>query len=408
MLRRDASAVLGRLARGFPVVALTGPRQSGKTTLARAAFRAHEYLSLEDLDVRAAAREDPRGFLASRSLKGFILDEVQHAPDLLSYLQTFVDARKEMGKVVVTGSQNLLLLERIAQSLAGRVGLLELLPFRMREVAARRPEFALDDWLFHGLFPPLYDRDVEPRDWYPRYIQTYVDRDVRSIKNITDLASFHRFVRLCAGRVGALINYGSLASDCGIDLKTAQSWMSVLEASYLVFPLRPHHENFHKRLIKQRKLYFADTGLLCSLLGIETPGQIATHPLRGGIFENFLFLEFLKERFNAGRPSNLYFWRDHVGHEVDLLLEEVDGLRPIEFKKSQTLGSGAFEDLLWFQRQAGSRCLEPTLIHEGEHGVSRSGVRTLGWRALAKRPRSSGAILAAGLNARRAAARRKA
>ncbi|MBC9868961.1 MAG: AAA family ATPase, partial [Opitutae bacterium] len=269
MIYRIALGKLKELAKGFPIVAVIGPRQSGKTTLVQEAFPKHAYLSLEDLDVRDEARGDARGFLR-RQQGDFILDEVQHVPELFNYLQTYVDRKKRMGGVVLTGSQNFLLMERISQSLAGRVGLLPLLPFSWPELKnVTGKDKTLDEVLFAGSYPPIFDRGVSPVDWYPRYVQTYIDRDVRLIRNIGNLSRFQRFVRLCAGRIGQLLNFSNLAADCGIYTKTAQSWMSVLEASHIVFLLRPHFRNFNKRLVKQPKLYFVDTGVACALLGIE-------------------------------------------------------------------------------------------------------------------------------------------
>ena len=281
MIRRKAEPTLEQLKRGFPVVAITGPRQSGKTTLARSFFRDYEYLSLEEIDIRREAVEDPRGFLDRRK-GGFVLDEVQHAPELFSFLQGTVDREKEMGRVVLTGSQNFQMMERITQSLAGRVGLVELLPFSWSELGVAESRKSLDAVLFEGGYPPVHDRKLAPDLWYPRYIQTYVDRDVRSLRQVGDLLTFQKFIRLCAGRIGQLINFSSLANECGIDAKTAQAWLSVLETSYILFRLTPHHRNFNKRLVKQPKLYFTDTGLACSLLGIESADQIETHYLRGG------------------------------------------------------------------------------------------------------------------------------
>jgi uncharacterized protein len=381
MIRRVALKKLKELAKGFPIVAVVGPRQSGKTTLTQEAFKNHSYLSLEDLDVRDEAREDPRGFL-SRQQGDFILDEVQHVPELFNYLQTYVDQDKQMGRVVLTGSQNFLLMEQISQSLAGRVGLLPLLPFSWPELKnvtdSNKP---LNDVVFTGSYPPIFDRGVTPVDWYPRYVQTYIDRDVRLIRNIGDLSSFQRFVKLCAGRIGQLVNFSSLATDCGIDTKTAQSWISVLEASYIILLLRPHYKNFNKRLVKQPKLYFLDTGVACTLLGIESADQLSTHYLRGGLFENWVILERLKKRFNAGLNSNLFFWRDNTGHEIDLLEENGQTLHAWEIKAGETFHSDWMKGLKWFQKVA-----EPnpqlTIVYGGDRSTTRMGVPIRSWREL--------------------------
>ena len=379
MLQRDAKTVLPSLAKGFPIVVLTGPRQSGKTTLARDYFKDFEYLSMEDLDVREEATEDPRGFL-SRRQEGFILDEVQHTPELFSYLQTYVDASKQMGKVVLTGSQNFQLMEKISQSLAGRAGLLELLPFSWSEFQNNQQKLDnLDETLFTGGYPPIHDRKLDPVLWLPRYIQTYIDRDVRSIRQITNLNTFQKFVRLCAGRIGQLLNYSSLANECGVDVKTAQQWISILEASYIIFRLQPHHKNFNKRLVKQPKLYFVDTGLACSLLGIEAAQQLETHYIRGSLFENAIICECLKARYNAAKTSNLYFWRDHLGREIDLIQEIAGKLHPIEINSSETVHSSFFENLSWFMKTAGSEICSPSLIYGGTRKTIRKEVEVVPW-----------------------------
>lgn len=382
MFTREAAKKLKQLAAGFPVVAVTGPRQTGKTTLVRQVFADYEYLSLEDLDVRAEAVADPRGFLA-RYQDGVVLDEVQHVPALFSYLQTLVDGAGQMGRFVLTGSQNFLLLERVAQSLAGRVGLVELLPLRLDELAElKRPPATLDEWLFTGFFPPVHDRKLTPTDWYPRYVQTYIDRDVRSLKNIPDLATFQKFVRLCAGRIGNLLNLQSLATDCGIAVNTAKSWLSVLEASYLVFRLQPYHRNFSKRLVKHPKLYFCDPGLACALLGLQDASQVAGHYLRGALFENLVLLEHIKSRFNRGLPANWFFWRDNTGHEVDLLVEQGTTLLPVEVKSGETLHPEFYDGLEWFAQVAGLPADAGLLVHGGARGARTARGRAISWRGL--------------------------
>ncbi len=381
MIHRVALRKLKELARGFPIVAVIGPRQSGKTTLVQEAFKNHAYLSLEDLDVRDEAREDARGFLR-RQQGDFILDEVQHVPELFNYLQTYIDQKKRMGGVVLTGSQNFLLMERISQSLAGRVGLLPLLPFSWSEIKnVTGRDKPLDEVLFTGSYPPIFDRGVSPVDWYPRYVQTYIDRDVRLIRNIGDLSRFQRFVRLCAGRIGQLLNFSNLATDCGIDIKTAQSWMSVLEASYIIFLLRPHFRNFNKRVVKQPKLYFVDTGVACALLGISSSYQLSTHYLRGGLFENWVILERLKKRFNAGLNSNLHFWRDNTGHEIDLLEETGQTLHAWEIKVGETVQSDWVRGLNWFRNLAGPDT-KLTLVYGGDRSSSKMDIPLRSWRTL--------------------------
>ncbi|MDE3032907.1 MAG: ATP-binding protein [Acidobacteriota bacterium] len=382
MIHRTATATLLRLARGFPILAITGPRQTGKTTLARATFPEKPYLSLEDPDLRDLAEADPRGLLA-RHPTGAILDEVQRVPRLLSYLQTQVDAAPQPGAFVLTGSQQLEFSSALTQSLAGRVGLVNLLPFSMGElqVAGRLPA-DLDDLLWRGLYPPLYDRELAPGDWYSAYVSTFVERDLRQLLAVRDLSAFQRFVRLCAARVGQLLNLSSLATDCGITHPTAGAWLSVLEASHLLFLLRPHHRNFNKRLVKTPKLYFNDTGLAAWLLGIRDARQMAYHASRGALFENLVYLECLKARLHAGLPPDLYFWRDSAGLEVDLLREQGDLLHPIEIKSGQTVASDFFEGLRRWGALAGRPEAEAWLVYGGEQALHRGTTTIIPWRDL--------------------------
>jgi predicted AAA+ superfamily ATPase len=337
MIPRTAAETLKILARGYPVVAVTGPRQSGKTTLVRAAFPQKPYVSLEDPDQREFAQDDPRRFLG-RFADGAVLDEVQRCPALFSYLQGRVDEDRRSGLFILTGSQQFGLLSGVTQTLAGRVGFVPLLPFSLPELqAAAQAPTELDELLYRGQYPPLYDRDVSPLHWHADYVTTYVERDVRQMVNVQDLTVFQRFIRLCAGRTGQLLNLSSLANDAGIATNTARAWLSVLEASYLVYLLPPHHRNFRKRLVKSPKLYFVDSGLAAWLLGIQDAGQLSIHAMRGALFENWVITELLKQRFNRALVSNLYFWRDNTGNEIDVLLDEAGSLRPIEVKSGQTM-----------------------------------------------------------------------
>ena len=381
MFKRTLSAKILSLAESFPVLTLTGPRQSGKTTLIRSLFPAHAYVNLENPDERLAAEEDPIRFLRGGNGAGLVIDEAQRVPALFSYLQGIVDESGLMGRYVLSGSQNFLFLEKITQSLAGRAAVCHLMPFALDELKGAAPP-DLDEMMFQGGYPPLYDRNIAPNDFFPSYIQTYVERDARSIANIGNLSTFQRFVKLCAGRAGQLLNLSSIGNDLGIHYKTAQSWLSVLEASFIVFRLPPHHRNFRKRLVKQHKLYFYDSGLLCSLLGIESPAQLSTHYLRGSIFESMVIAEYLKRRYHNGLPPNAWFWRDSKGHEVDLLLERGGELTAVEIKSSETLTPDLFRGLRHFQSLSGITADNLFLIHGGPRKQSRKYGQALSWRQL--------------------------
>ena len=382
MIKRKIEARLRSLLRGFPVVTLTGPRQSGKTTLARVVFADRPYVSLEEPDTRHLATDDPRGFLA-RFPNGAVLDEVQRTPELLSYLQTRVDADGRMGLFLLTGSQQFGLLSGVTQSLAGRTAFIELLPFSIHELeqAGIRP-VSLDQMLLTGGYPPLYDRGLPPRDWLAAYVMAYVERDVRQLLKVQDLETFQRFVRLCAGRSGQILQLTALATDCGVTHNTAKAWISVLEASYIAFQLRPHHVNFNKRLIKAPKLYFYDTGLLCWLLGIQEPEQLSTHPLRGSIFETLVVSELVKGYFNRGERAPLYFWRDSNGNEVDVIADTGGRLRPIEIKSGQTLNRDFFTGLERWLSLAGSEAESPVLVYGGGEELAHRTVRILPWHRI--------------------------
>ncbi|MBI5204631.1 MAG: ATP-binding protein [Nitrospirae bacterium] len=384
MIIRAAEGTIRSLLRGFPVVTITGPRQSGKTTLAKTIFSGKPYASLEDPDVRLIARDDPRAFL-ERFPDGAVLDEVQRCPDILSYLQTAVDADGRMGLFILTGSQQFGLLSGVTQSLAGRTAFVELLPFSLDELEKvdKLPK-RLDDMLIKGGYPPLYARHVSLRAWFGSYVTAYIERDVRQVLKVQELETFQRFVRLCAGRTGQLLNLNSLAADCGITHNTAKSWISVLEASYIIFLLRPHHANFNKRLIKAPKLYFYDAGLVSWLLGIQTPQQLETHPLRGNIFETFIVAELMKSRLNRGERPNLYFWRDSNGNEVDVVIEHGQKLMPVEIKSGRTVASDFFSGLGKWVAMAGDLSSGPTLIYGGTDTYRHKGISVAGWRDVKK------------------------
>jgi len=386
MIPRTALDTLLRLARGFPVVALTGPRQSGKTTLARAAFPDKPYVSLENADILAYAMTDTRRFLADFPT-GAIIDEAQRCPALFSYLQGWVDERQHMGDFVLTGSQQFGLMSKVSQSLAGRVGLVHLLPLSQSELAdAGIASVGVDDALWRGAYPALYDRDLAPGDWFPNYVATYVERDVRQLLAVRELGLFQRFLKMCAARSGQLLNLSSLAADCGISHVTAREWLTVLEASYIVRMLPPYHRNFGKRLVKTPKLYFLDVGLAAWLLGIRDAGTIATHALRGALFETFVIGEFIKQRHNTGQPADLYFWRDNVGHEVDLLFEVGDKLQPVEIKSGMTFCADWLDAAERWKAFAGESALAPWIVHGGDRSFDMENCRVFSWRSLMKSP----------------------
>jgi hypothetical protein len=344
MIEREITGHLKALFGQYPFVTVTGPRQSGKTTLCRAAFPDLKYANLEAPDQRAFAQSDPRGFLAQLD-EGAIIDEVQHVPELLSYLQVRADERGRNGLYVLTGSEQFRLSEAISQSLAGRTALLRLLPFSLEERRRMGASEAIDEIIYSGFYPRILDQGLEPRQALGDYFETYVERDVRRLGGIRNLSAFRLFVRLCAGRVGQLLNLSALGSDAGVSHNTAREWLTVLETSYIVFQLPPFHANIRKRLVKSAKLYFCDVGLASYLLGIEHPRQVTTHPLRGALFENVVVAEALKHRLNQGLQPNLSFFRDSRGLECDLLYETGGGARAIEIKSGATVASDYFTSI---------------------------------------------------------------
>ena len=384
MIPRAAAPTLERLAKGFPVVVLTGPRQSGKTTLAKSVFSGKAYVSLENPDEREFAMQDPKRFL-QRFSNGAVLDEVQRCPELLSWLQGWVDARGIMGDFVLTGSAQFDLIAGITQTLAGRVGRVELLPLSAAElVAAHQAPPDLHAALFQGAYPALYARDVAPQDWFANYIATYLERDVRQLLAVRDLGQFQTFVKMCAARTGQLLNLTSLGADCGISSVTAKQWLSVLESSYIVTLLQPHHRNYGKRLVKAPKLYFCDVGLATWLLGIRDAATLETHAARGALFETYVITELLKRRFNAGQPSDLYFWRDSTGKEVDVLIETAQGLHAVEIKSGSTFTSDWTSSLKKWNQFAGDEVIQASLIYGGTASYARDGVQVWGWQDMDK------------------------
>lgn len=386
MIPRMLEKSLKRAAGKYPVVAIIGPRQSGKTTLARLAFPGKSYVSLENPAVRAFAIEDPQGFLAGYP-RGAILDEVQRAPQLFSYLQPLVDEKKKEGLFILTGSQHFLLLESVSQSLAGRVSIHKLLPLSLEELEkAHRLPSGLEKLLWMGGYPRIHDKKLDPSHWLGNYVETYLERDVRQIKNVGDLSTFHRFLRAAAARSAQLLNLSSLAEACGITHNTAKAWLSVLEASFVIFLLPPHYRNFNKRLKKSPKLYFFDTGLLCYLLGIERPEELQTHATRGAIFETGVLSEMMKQIFHRQKRTELFFWQDRLGREIDCLMDCAGVLFPVEIKSGVTLTSESFKNLDYWLHLSKTRSQQARLVYAGEQSYRRRGVQVLGWSHLNRLP----------------------
>lgn len=386
LIDRDATGTLERLARGFPVVWLTGPRQSGKTTLARTARPNLPYVNLERADERAFAQEDPRGFL-NRFPDGAILDEVQHAPELTSWLQATVDADQRMGRWWLTGSQQPAIAAGISQSLAGRVARLELLPLSAHELhQVQRLSDDLDEVLFAGGYPALFDRAVTPTDWLGNYAATYIDRDVRQLTHVRDLDTFTRFVRLCAARSGQLLNMSSLGSDAGVSVVTAKAWLSILRATYVIDLLEPYHANLTSRVVKTPKLVFLDVGLMAYFLGIHSAHQISTHPLRGALFETWGITEQIKYWRNGGDSQRAMFLRDKNGLEIDMLYIQANTLHALEFKSGATVSSDWSKTLQrWQARTHEEKWSTPTVVYGGHGDQLRNGVQYQGWRTYAAR-----------------------
>lgn len=377
MIPRTSQDTLLRFSKGFPVICITGPRQSGKTTLAKETFPDKPYLSLEDPDIAMLARTDPRGLLESYP-DGLILDEVQYVSELFVYLKTVVDKDPSPGKFIITGSQQFNLLEKVTESLAGRTAFLTLLPFSIEEIANAKQKSADPfEMMIKGLYPPVYDRDVTPYDWYTNYIASYIERDVRSIINVKDLGQFQVFVKMCASRVGQLLNLSAL--DCGITHNTAKAWISVLETSGIIYLLRPYYRNYGKRLVKTPKLYFTDPGLACRLLGIRDREQLFLHPNRGNLFESFIIAELLKERLNRGLTPDLYFWRDNTGIEIDVVRDEGSSLTAIEIKSGKTFPPDFLEGLTNWLKFSGEKSENCMVIYAGPLRLTHQGITIAGW-----------------------------
>jgi uncharacterized protein len=379
---RNIAKAIRFLLGKYPVIAVTGPRQSGKTTLLKTMFSDYRYVSLENPDARQFAENDPNGFFKLYD-KQVIFDEVQRVPSLFSYIQTLVDDSKIMGQFILSGSQNFHLMENITQSLAGRVALFKLFPFDFNELATEG--LLSNDYLqnmLRGFYPAIYDRDIPSKIFYANYIQTYVQRDVSELIAVKDIRLFQNFIALCATRAGQLLNLNSLANECGISQPTAKSWLSALESSYIVFQLNPYYKNYSKRIVKTPKLYFYDTGLLLHLLKISNAEQLLTHPIKGNLFENLVVSEMVKQMYHANNPQDIYFWRDSSGHEIDLLIDMGAHLSIVEIKAGLTIMPEMFKTLEWFENTSQLPNLSKYLVYGGNQAQSRSAGEVVPWNEI--------------------------
>lgn len=379
MFSRAAASELQDLAQYYPVVTILGPRQSGKTTLVRSTFPSKPYVNLEALDIQSMAKMDPRAFLEQYP-RGAILDEIQRSPHLLSYIQIIVDESDTKGLFILTGSHQLELHHAISQSLAGRTALLQLLPMSLDELTQAGFHLSLDEVLLKGGYPRIYKDDLNPTKTYRHYFQTYIERDLRQLLQVKDLIQFQRFVKICAGRIGSLLNMEGICNDVGISSHTVKEWISILEASFIIFRLQPYFENFGKRVIKSPKLYFCDTGLAAYLLGIEKIEQLNRDPLRGHLVENFILLELMKARLNKGLDPQLYYFRDAHGHEVDLIFQSGHQLFPIEIKASKTFSQEFLKNIDFFKKLIGNRFGGGALIYTGDQEQTKGEIKILNFK----------------------------
>ena len=380
MIKRELQSTIIDMAKKMPIISITGPSQSGKTTLAKVCFPDYDYYNLENPSILERAKMDPQSFLTRHS-KGIIIDEVQLFPELFSYIQVISDENKKDGEFILTGSQNFLLLQKIAQSLAGRVYITHLLPLSVSEL--KNTNYWQEDsnhYLFNGFYPRIYEKDINPTFYFPSYIQTYVERDVRQIVNISNTSIFQKFMKIVAGRVGQLINFNNISNELGVDQKTVKSWFSILEASFIVFFLQPHHKNFNKRIVKTPKLYFYDTGLASNLLGIQDEDSLDLHWAKGALFENLIILEMLKTNLNKGLQPKLYFWRDNTGNEIDCIEERGEDIYSYEIKSSKTIQKDFFKGLNYYNKISDSKNKTSYLVYGGNDSYPLSEYSVLSWK----------------------------
>ncbi|MBX7154959.1 MAG: ATP-binding protein [Candidatus Kapaibacterium sp.] len=384
MIKRIAEKLIKQYSREFRSLAVVGPRQSGKTTLVKSAFPKKPYVSLENPDEQYVATTDPRAFF-NRYPNGAIIDEAQRVPALFSYLQQILDETTKEGLFILTGSNNFLLQQSVTQSLAGRIGYVDLLPLSHHEIASfDAGEFSTNQLLLNGCYPELYDKQRKPELWYPAYIRTYIERDVKQLRNIDSSMQFNRFLQLCAGRIGQQLSVSALSNECGIDVKTVNAWLSILQSSYIVYLLPPHYKNFNKRIVKTPKLYFYDTGVACSLLGIRQENEIHNSHFRGALFENHIVMEILKAKYNSGSTTQLYYWRDNKGIEIDILLDTGSTLYPIEIKAAQTFHESHLIPMRKWNTISNNQ--NGMLLYDGKQELTlHKSIHILNWRNIAKK-----------------------
>ena len=379
MQSRQAEKILKQYSRQFRALAIIGPRQSGKTTLVKKVFARKPYISLEDPDERMLAANDPKAFL-SRFKNGAVIDEAQRVPELFNYLQKIIDSTKQDGLFILTGSNNFLLQQNISQTLAGRIGYIDLLPLSYAETIQfeNAPEHT-NDFMLNGTYPELYDKNRKPGLWYPAYIRTYIERDVKQIRNIENTLLFNRFIQLCAGRTAQQLNVAALSIECGIDVKTVQAWLGVLVSSYIIYLLPPYHKNYNKRIVKTPKLYFIDTGLVCSLLGIRQVKELSTSHFRGALFENYVVMDVLKQKLNSGSPASLYYWKENNGLEIDLLIDTEKKIIPVEIKAAETFAESHLKNIIHWNKITGNS--GGVLLYDGTAAYTRSDkIKIANWK----------------------------
>ncbi len=382
MINRKIESKLLEMVKKFPILAITGPRQSGKTTLCKKLFPRYKYVTMENPDSKEFAISDPNGFLGEYD-EYVIIDEIQNAPELFSYIQGVVDESGKTGQYILTGSQNFLLLEKISQTLAGRVYIYHLLPFSYTELKKNYNQ-SQSECIYKGGYPRIYDKDINPLDFFPSYIQTYIERDVRTIINVKNLNLFNAFLKLCASRIGQIFNASSISNDLGVDYKTIQSWIALLEASFIIHKLQPWHRNFNKRIIKSPKIYFYDTGLACHLLNLKSSDQLNTHFAKGNLFENYIINEVMKSRWNKGMSLTSFFWRDSKGNEIDLLIEDGKNIKLIEVKSSKTIKLDFFKGLNYVEKLIANHTVSKYLIYGGNESQKRTQAQVLPWNSISE------------------------